>query len=114
MCGDAHKRRLQSEHIINFDDTYRKRHEQLARARPDKPTNCTLPWLSAPADKFSEPACFQGWEKRNLLGLFLPQFMTMKLSIVPAGCYFKSRGKISHGQSKTKRENSNFLEIAIT
>lgn len=38
------------------------------------------------ADKF----VFKVGKEKKFTGSFLPQFMTMKLSIVPAGCYFKS------------------------
>ena len=37
-------------------------------------------------DKF----VFKVEKEKKFTGSFLPQFMTMKLSIVPAGCYFKS------------------------
>ena len=57
---------------------------------------------------------FQGWEKRKKKTL-LPQFTTMKLSIVPAGCYFtlscwyySSSWKKWPWSVKMKRENSNF------
>ena len=42
------------------------------------------------ADWMADKFVFKVGKEKKFTGSFLPQFMTMKLSIVPAGCYFKS------------------------
>ena len=70
----------------------------------------------AAADKFSEPACFQGWEKRKEIYwvLFAAIYDYETVNSASRMLLFKSRGKIAMVSQNTKRENSNFLEMAIT